>query len=171
MDYIIRSVKVDDAQNILNYVQQVATESDNLTFGEGEFNMTLEEEEKFIEGLISSDNEVMFIAEKDDQIIGQIHYSGGKRNRTKHYGEFGITVKNECWGKGVGKSLIQEMIKWAEASRYCEKINLKVRDDNYKAITLYRKMGFKVEGLLKKDMKINGVFVDNLFMGLDIKKH
>jgi len=170
MNTVIRQVAVKDAEQLISYVDQVAGETDNLTFGAGAFDMSVEDEVKFIESVLGNDNAVMLLAMIGDEIAGQLHYSGGSRDRLKHVGEFGITVKEKYWGQGIGKSLIGALIEWAKGSPYCEKINLKVRDDNLKAICLYRSMGFKVEGLLKRDMKVNGIFVDNLFMGLEINK-
>ena len=65
--------------------------------------------------------------------------------------------------------MLKVLIKWCEDSKYCEKLNLRVRDDNHKAIKLYEQLGFKREGLLLKEMKINGEYVNCLFMGRDIK--
>jgi len=170
MDYCIRQVRIEDAEQLIKYVDQVLSESDNLTFGKGEFEMPLDKEVAFLQTIVDDENSVMYLAMIGDEIAGQIHYSGGRRKRVRHTGEFGITVRKKYWGEGVGKKLLLSLIEWAKLSPYCEKINLKVRDDNFKAITLYRKCGFKVEGLIKKDMKINGEFVDCLFMGLDIEK-
>lgn len=170
MDYIIRKIEIEDAENIIEYVEARSAESDNLTFGVGEFNMTIENERKFLQSIIDDDNSMMLLALKGHEIIGQIHYSGQKRKRVRHVGEFGMTVAKAYWGQGIGRALLESMIEWAKASPYCEKINLRVRDDNINAIALYRSMGFKVEGLLKRDMKINGEFVDAMMMGLEVKR-
>lgn len=169
MDFLIRPVKVSDAEAMIEYLDIIAGESDNLTFGPGEFNITLDQEIAFLESLQDNNNAIMLLAEADGQMVGNLTYSGGPRVRTRHVGEFGVSVKSDYWGQGIGRALVEALIKWAIDSEYCEKINLKVRDDNYKAIALYRKLGFKVEGLIKRDMKINGEFVDCLFMGLNIK--
>ena len=169
MEYLIRHVKVSDAQAVLDFVSQVAGESDNLTFGEGEFNMPLEKEVEFLKALEDDDNAIMLLAFDGEKVIGNLSYSGGKRVRTRHTGEFGVSVRKDYWGQGIGSALIKTMIDWAKSSDYCEKINLKVREDNFKAISLYMKLGFRVEGVVKKDMKINGAYVNAIFMGLDIK--
>lgn len=170
MEFLIRSVKEKDAAAILEYLEKISGESENITFGPGEFDMTLEKERAFLKSIIDSENAVMYIAEIDGEIAGQLHYKGGAKNRTRHDGDFGISVQKKYWNNGIGKALINEMIKWANTSKYCEKINLLVRDDNHKAIALYRKSGFKVEGLKKRDLKINGEFVDALYMGLEINR-
>ena len=170
MDFLVRSIKEDDAAEILDYLELISSESDNITFGPGEFNMPLEKETAFLKSIVESDNGIMYVAEANGEIAGQLHYTGGGRNRTRHTGEFGVTVQKKYWGQGIGRALMEAMIEWATTSKYCEKIDLRVRDDNHKAIALYRKLGFKVEGLRKRDMKINGEFVDCLFMGLEINK-
>ncbi|MBI9012206.1 MAG: GNAT family N-acetyltransferase [Clostridiales bacterium] len=170
MNLTIRPIEVSDAENMITYLNQIAGESENLTFGLGEFAITLEKEISYLESLQGNGNQMMVVATVDDEIVGNISYNGGHRLRTRHVGEFGISVRKDYWGKGIGKALLQNLIDWAKASPYCEKINLRVRDDNIRAIGLYRKLGFQVEGLIKRDMKINGEFVDCLFMGLKIEK-
>lgn len=166
----IRKVQVSDAENLINYINTVAGESDNLTFGIGEFDISLEAEEAFLKSYEDNDNGVMYLAFTQGEIIGCLSYQGGKRIRVRHVGEFGISILQKYWHQGVGKAMMEQLIQWAENSAYCEKINLKVREDNVNAIKLYEKMGFEKEGLLLKDMKINGEFVNCYFMGRDIKK-
>ena len=111
---------------------------------------------------------LMLLAVLDGIIISNLAYSGGFRIRTRHCGEFGIAVRSKYWNNGVARNLINELFKWGKDSKFCEKINLKVREDNKKAIKLYESLGFEKEGLLLKDMKINGSFVNCFFMGKSI---
>jgi len=66
--------------------------------------------------------------------------------------------------KGIGRLLINELIIWAANNFLIEKVSLSVFSSNERAIELYRKMGFRKEGLCKGDMKINGKYVDSLLM-------
>lgn len=168
-DFIIRQVRVEDAQNLIDYINLVAGESDNLTFGNGEFGMTLEREEAFLKTYEKNDNGVMFLGFCGDEIIAVMSYGGGARIRVRHCGEFGISVKEKYWRQGVAKQMMQVLIEWCEQSLYCEKLNLRVREDNTNAINLYEQLGFNKEGLLLKEMKIKGEYVNCFFMGRDIK--
>lgn len=165
----IRKVQVEDAQALIDYINLVAGESDNLTFGDGEFGMTLESEISFLKTYETNDNGAMFLALLDGEIISCMSYGGGKRIRTRHAGEFGISVKKKYWNRGIAHHMLKVLIGWAEASPYCEKMNLRVREDNTKAIQLYEKFGFVKEGLLLKEMKIDGKYINCYFMGRDIK--
>ena len=51
LQLIIREAEKKDAASIIDYVNTIAGESENITFGPGEFKMTVEEEEKFIDYL------------------------------------------------------------------------------------------------------------------------
>ena len=52
MDYCIRQVRIEDAEQLIEYVDQVSGESDNLTFGKGEFKMPLDKEVTFLQSIV-----------------------------------------------------------------------------------------------------------------------
>jgi len=165
---IIREANIFDAQNILNYLNCVAGESDNLTFGLNEFGCSILEEEAIIEDYQAHDNALYLIGVIDRKIVSILTFSGGMRARTKHAGELGISVLSEKCQLGVGTHMMQTMIHWAMDTGIVTKINLKVVKDNEMAIHLYKKFGFKVEGINTRSMKIDGVYVDCIFMGLEL---
>jgi len=165
---IIREGNGNDASRVIEYIERVAGESDYLTFGEGEFNTSIEEEARFIEACRKNQNSLFLIAEWRGEIIGCLTFSGGNHNRIGHYGEFGVTVLKRYWGQGVGRILIRYLINWARASHIIRKINLKVRTDNIKAINLYKKLGFVMEGNISRFFYHKGKFYDVYVMGLEI---
>jgi len=165
---IIREASKEDARQVLAYVKQVAGESEFLSFGKGEFNLTIDAEEKILEASQKADNQIYLVAEIDGEIVGSLNYMGGKRPRTRHFGEFGVSVSKSYWNQGLGRRLIEEMIAWAKASKVVRKINLKVRADHEHAIHLYESIGFRREGRITRFFYLNGIFYDALEMGLEI---
>ncbi|MBU5425583.1 GNAT family N-acetyltransferase [Tissierella pigra] len=164
----IRTAKKEDALNLIRYVNKIGGESDFLTFGDNEFNITIEKEEAILESHIGVENKIYLIAEIENEIAGSLNYSGRARQRTKHTGEFGISVAKRYWGLGIGKELIKYMIDWAEKGNVVRKINLRVREDNETAINLYTKLGFKKEGIISREFYIDGKYYSSIFMGLEI---
>lgn len=164
----IRKAEKNDASVILDYINKVSTESDNLTFGKGEFGISEDKEAVIIETITESDNQLMLCAFIDNKLVGQLVFRGGSRARIRHAGELGITVLREHWGKGIGSELLKYLIAWAKETRIIRKINLRVRSDNYKAISLYRKFGFISEGENTREFFIEGTFYDSTHMGLVI---
>ena len=165
---IITLATVSDAKELLKYINLISTESDFLTFGAGEFSMTLEEEERFIEDCANQKNALILVAKARNKIIGNLNFSAGKRPRIAHQGEFGISIAKAYWGMGIASSLLEYLIDWAYNTEIIKKINLKVRSDNQSAIQLYKKFGFKEEGLITRDYLIKNKFYDSIAMGLAI---
>ncbi len=165
---VIREAEKEDASRIIDYINTVGKETDNLTFGEGGFGITVDKEGEFIEGISKSDNQLMICAFKEDTLVGQLVFTGGSRPRIKHAGEFGVTVLKEYWGKGVGSELISYLMGWAKETQIVRKINLRVRSDNHSAISLYKKFGFVSDGTITREFVINGKFYDSIHMGMEI---
>ncbi|MGO1368213.1 MAG: GNAT family N-acetyltransferase [Senegalia sp. (in: firmicutes)] len=108
------------------------------------------------------------IALIDNKIVGNLTFRGGHRPRIRHTGEFGVSVLKKHWGLGIGKELVKYLINWAEDGDIVKKINLRVREDNENAIDLYKKLGFKKEGIIARDLYLNGKYYRSIQMGLEL---
>jgi RimJ/RimL family protein N-acetyltransferase len=165
---IIREAQKKDAVSILEYVERIASETNFLTFGPGEFNLSLEQEEQLIESHLNTDNKLLIIAEINQELVGCLNFTGGNRPRIQHTGELGRSVLKEYWGLGIGSALVQTVIQWAKSTGIINKINLRVRPDNDRAIRLYERFGFVREGLITREYSVNERFYHNVVMGVQI---
>jgi RimJ/RimL family protein N-acetyltransferase len=165
---LIRRAEPEDAAAILAYLARVGGESINLTFGAEGPGITEEEEREYLTRVGASDNSLAIVAVVGDEIVGALTFDGGRRQRMRHAGEFGISVLQAYAGQGLGKALLEYMIAWAERSGVVRKINLKVRVDNIAAIRLYERMGWVHEGRTTRDTLIDGEFNDCLLMGREV---
>jgi RimJ/RimL family protein N-acetyltransferase len=104
----------------------------------------------------------------EEKLVGTLSFQGGARPRTRHTGEFGTSVLREYWGAGIASALIDSLLEWSKQGGIIRKINLRVRSDNLRAINLYRRKGFSIEGTLTKQMLVGGRYYDNLWMGLEL---
>jgi RimJ/RimL family protein N-acetyltransferase len=164
----IRPSTAADAPAVLAYLRSVGAESDFLSFG-GEGPPVSEAEERvFLARLEATDNALAILAEWNGQIVGYLTFTGGNRLRTRHAGEFGITVAQPFQGIGLGRRMLAMLIDWTREGGIVRKINLLVRCDNDRAIALYESLGFEVEGRKRRDMQIDGVFHDAFLMGLAV---
>jgi len=165
---IIRQAGKTDAKEIIELLNRICGESDFLTFGPGEFTMTIEQEENFLENILKQSNALFLAAEDNGKLIGTLTFSGGSRPRIAHTGEMSLCVLKEYWGNGVGTALIEYLIEWCRQTGIIKKINLRVRTDNASAIHVYRKLGFIESGMITRETQVGGVFYDNLLMGYTI---
>jgi RimJ/RimL family protein N-acetyltransferase len=162
----IAAPTADDAERLLDFANAVGGESDYLTFGKGEFDMTVEDEVKFIE-TAEEKGHLMLKGEIGGELVSILHVSRGPRPRVRHVGELGITVRQSSWGLGVGRHMMEAMLDWARESGL-RKVNLKVRWDNARAIALYESLGFVQEGRQARGYLFEGAFFDEICMGLVI---
>ncbi len=165
---VIREAMVEDAAAVLDYVDGVSGESDYLTFGPGEFEHTLAEEEGFLRNFYESYNQIMLLGLQDDEIVSVLSFSAGRRARVRHFGEFGISVRKAYWGLGIGALMLDALVAWARDTDVIKKINLRVRTDNTRAIALYKLKGFTIEGVIHKAIYMDSRYYDNYWMGLGL---
>ena len=164
----IRVAEPTDATAMIAYMLQVSNETPFLSFGPNEFNRTIDEEIEIIEHHKREPNHLFLLVMLNNEIIGMLNVHASHKLRLKHIGEFGVTVKKKYWGIGIGRHLLDVMLHWANQTELIRKINLKVTAHNKRAIELYQKVGFEVEGVLKRDICIDGVFLNTYAMGLCI---
>lgn len=165
---LIREAESSDAAAALDYVDRVTRETDFLTMGPGDFEMTLEQEAAFLESCKTNPQRCFFMGFIDGNLIGMANVTCGTRPRLRHRGEFGISVLQSAWGLGVGGLLLDHLIGWARDNPVLTKLDLRVRSDNERAIALYRQRGFVEEGLLKNQIRIGETHYHHLAMGLNL---
>lgn len=92
-----------------------------------------------------------------------------KQQREKHMAEFGILIDEKFRGRGLGKLMMHETIKYAKKKGGLKFIVLHVYEPNKRAIALYRKMGFKQAAHLKDWLlDSNGKMMGEYIMRLNL---
>ena len=78
-----------------------------------------------------------------------------------------MSVFKAYWGQGVGSLLLDTLLDVGAATqRGCyEKSTYAFGADNHRAVALYERKGFVVEGRLTKEMFVDGRYYDLLAMG------
>lgn len=163
--YIIRSASKEDAKSLSEVRLQIDSETENMDREKGE---AFIDEAGFVQVIkvdTESENNLFLVSEVNERIVGFSRCEGNNLKRTSHKVEFGVCVLEEYWGYGIGQNLLKETIDWADTNKI-KKINLNVLETNEKAINLYKKYGFEVEGVLKKDKLLSdGNFYNTVIMG------
>lgn len=99
--------------------------------------------EQVISGLKLQSNYLFFLVRYNGRYAGiancYINFSTFKAKQYINIHDFAISIKYRRLG--LGKKLMNEIIRYAEENGYC-KITLEVRDDNKNARELYKSMGF-----------------------------
>jgi len=90
--------------------------------------------------------------------------------KTSHKGRvWGVFVKAENRGKGVGQALMEELLHRARSQSGLEQVTLAVASGQVAAKKLYLRLGFQVYGREPQALKIGQVYADEEFMTLFIR--
>ncbi len=159
----IRKAELKDARIIAEAEKEIAKEPGFFCSSPSELSL------KIVEESILSSQYIYLAAEKNDQIVAHAFLEILNIASLRHIAELNIAVHKGHQNQGIGTLLMQSLIKLAKEEGSIEKIELKVRASNVRAIALYTKMGFSKEGLLKKRVKNDNSYTDDVIMALHIK--
>ena len=155
----VREAYEDDAAAIKNVVNDVASEKYYVVPERSREDWDAAVKE------IKSRKGLIIVAQVDGKTVGMAYLVGGKFEKSKHVGFLGISILRGFRRIGIGTAMMNYIIEWAEKQEELEKVSLTVFSTNKAAINLYRKFGFKVEGISKKQYKIEGRYIDEITMG------
>jgi ribosomal protein S18 acetylase RimI-like enzyme len=79
----------------------------------------------------------------------------------------GLAVDPAHQGRGVGRMLL-EAARQEAITRGARRITLRVLGNNTRARALYHACGYQTEGVLKDQFYLDGRYVDDVFMALEI---
>lgn len=159
----IRSVRTDDSRNFLDMLKQLDKETSFMMLEPGERTTTVEDMEANIRSTVTSGS-LTLILEDEERIAGFLSASRGSAARIRHRAYIVIGILKDYRGMGLGEKLFEELEKWAQ-EHHVTRLELTVMTHNEAAIHLYEKMGFQIEGTKKKSLLVNGIYVDEYYMG------
>jgi ribosomal protein S18 acetylase RimI-like enzyme len=166
LTYSIRSAIKSDAKNLSELRLQIDGETENMDREKGEAFIDQAGFEKIIETDTNHPKNLFLIAEMDGRLVGYSRCEGNDLKRFAHKVEFGLGVLRDFWGYGIGKNLMKETITWADENDIKKIVLYGVLETNEKAIELYKKLGFEIEGLMKKDRILSdGKYYNTYIMG------
>ncbi|NHD17741.1 MULTISPECIES: GNAT family N-acetyltransferase [unclassified Actinopolyspora] len=118
--------------------------------------------------------ENVLVAEDQGQVVGYVKLRPASlayrkaAAASRHVQQVhGFAVDRNCQGRGVGRLLL-EAARQEAVRRKARRITLRVLSTNSRAQALYRAGGYHVEGVLEGEFFIQGQYVDDVLMALDL---
>jgi L-amino acid N-acyltransferase YncA len=110
-------------------------------------------------------NNPYFVAQKDGIILGY-SYAGPYHARFAYRFtcENSIYIRHDAQGQGVGRALLQELLKACEAKGYRQMVAVIGDINNAASIGLHRALGFHHQGTLPATGWKHGRWLDTVFM-------
>lgn len=163
-----RNAVAEDAVKIVDFYNFVGGETTYLSFEKDEYPLNVEEQTASIASLEGNATNIMLMAMDGDEIAGIATINSSHKIKARHEGELGIVVAKKYQGQGIGTELITRLIEWARGNGVTTRIRLDTRADNPKAVALYMKFGFIVEGCCRNSTLLDGKYYDLYIMGMTL---
>ncbi len=107
---------------------------------------------------------ILRVARQGPLLVGVVMVRPGGLRRQRHVGALEIFIEESWRGKGVGRALMDDVLREATA-RGIQKLSLAVYADNLRAIALYCALGFEEEGHRRGEYCMaDGSYRDDLLM-------
>lgn len=155
-------VHSDVNENYLNWLKD-----DDVMDGLATRDYTLQKLESYVKERLDNPDIAFFaICDKESgEHIGNVKLDF--HDKRANLSELGILIGNKnYWGKGVGAQACQLIMKYGFEQMKLRKIYLAVYESNPNAKKLYEKLGFRLEGTLRKHVAVRGVYYDKYLMGI-----
>jgi RimJ/RimL family protein N-acetyltransferase len=163
LEITIREAVPDDAEAFLSLQKQLDRETEFMMLEVDERTTTIEETRSRLQEIADKEQQVILVADDGGKLVGYLSVSSGEYRRIRHTAYIVIGILQAYRGQKIGTRLFEKLEKWAKEHKI-HRLELTVMAHNEVAIALYQKMGFKVEGTKRDAMKINGRYVDELYM-------
>ena len=128
---------------------------------------TLSETEQFIGMITSSNNSKSYMIEtkEDDRVVGIVSLINinGKDRSAECIIDIG---EKDVWGIGIGREAFELLMNYGFNELNLHRLMLRVFSFNERAIALYKKLGFKEEGVMREAFYRSGSWHDIHVMGI-----
>jgi RimJ/RimL family protein N-acetyltransferase len=121
--------------------------------------------DEWAEGVRQNRDEFDLIIETlEGEAIGACGLRGlNDRNRA---GNLGIWVGRPYWNRGFGTDAVRTLCRFAFRHMNLQRVDLHVYANNLRGRRAYEKVGFRLEGTLRRGQFEGGEYVDELVMGV-----
>lgn len=157
----IRYANESDAKQIIKKMEKMIRDENYLEEDENSLN-DVEEEKKEIKK-IKREGSLYAVIDIEGEIAGVLILRRGKLAMNNHIVTVRVWITEKYRGEGLGSTLMEYGIEWSLKAGV-EKICLDVFSNNPRAIQMYEKFGFVVEGIRKRQYVIENKYVDEFFM-------
>lgn len=161
--HIIREISIKDVEDFMKLLSKIYDESDYTLYNPGEFTPSVSSVSDYLERIITSPRNTIYVAEQDDQLVGSALVTTEELERTKHEAVITLGVSQLYQKHGVGLALINAVEAWA-INHDIKRLEASIVPENDRAVELFKGAGFNIEGELKDKLYIDGKYYNKYVM-------
>lgn len=163
-EIVLRYPKMSDLSQLLSFINVMVAEK---VYTCNQKKLTLREERVWLTNClkrIKTEDMVYLVVTRDGKIIGGADIKRPKVMGHKHIGIFGIMLRKEARGQGIGEKLVATLILQAKKILKIKMVKLEVFARNKRGIGFYQKIGFQKVGTIKNGLVYYGRLMDEIIM-------
>lgn len=162
--FSVREARPGERLALLALVARIDAESDFLLREPGERPFWARD----LAAFQASGNSTIFVAEAagnhPPELIGYLSANGGRFRKNRGTVTLAVGVRRAWNGRGVATGLFAAAEAWARRNG-AHRLELTVAESNRRALSLYERLGFLDEGLMRDALRVNGAWRSERLMG------
>lgn len=161
----IRTALVSDAQAFLDLWDALDTETEFMLFEPNERQATLESQSKRLANAAESSHIQILVGHDavENILAGFCAGSRSDHIRDQHVLRVVIGIREKYTNQKIGQKLLTALEQWAKQVNVT-RMELSVMVNNARAIALYKKQGFVLEGTKSQSVLLKSGYVDEYIM-------
>lgn len=162
-DYKIRVATANDAEALFHFGRALLSETDFFLRSSEERAGSIDEMRMIINRFQELPRHLLLNAWKGNFPVGEAVLMGGELQRNRYTATVGVGVLQEHTGKKLGRTLMEGLEHFAHHAGI-HRLELTVMSHNARALRLYEKMQYRIEGMRRESLNVNGSYVDEFSM-------
>ncbi len=170
----LRVLQWEDLDGLLSFINSLVKEkhrdSKSGLYAGFDKEVTREEEAEWLAKTlveIEGGEVINTIAEVGGKMIANGDVTRGRYKDTRHHGHMGLTMVSEYRGQGIGRRIIQTLVREGRRAGL-RTLDVEFLADNHTARAAYERAGFKQAGIIPHKVFRGGKYFDGLIMSREL---
>jgi RimJ/RimL family protein N-acetyltransferase len=159
----IRDATPQDAASLIGLRKAIFGESDFMLYAPSEYTVSSNDVVRQIERISQSGDSRLLLTDSEGMLVGFLTVTGSDVPRRRHAASIVVGVLRDYWGRGIAGAMLSEVLRWAPTVGI-SRLELGVMTENQRAIALYKRFGFQVEGTRRRAYIVGNKPVDEHLM-------
>ncbi|WP_165213214.1 GNAT family N-acetyltransferase [Streptococcus tangpeifui] len=143
-EVLFEEAQSGDAAQLVDFLAQVTAETDLIS--QTAPALTEAEMINFLLKQAENQKAICLLAKLDSQVIGTLNVVAYQKNDS-WLGDLFLVVGQAYRGYGIGQTLLEMALDWAETMQTLDSLVLTVQVRNKRALHIYQKFGFNIDSL------------------------
>jgi RimJ/RimL family protein N-acetyltransferase len=164
-DLSLKTIDLSEAETYLDFMKKITQTSDYLVTEPSEYEVSVDEKRKYLARLLDNPGAMAMGAYHNNKLVAVLNFERGYHKKTQHSGMLRLYVAKDWRGHGLAAQMLQSFMNWVEAQSVVNRIEIGIMSGNRAAISLFKKMQFREEGIrLKAFKQLNGSYNDEILL-------